>query len=567
MNTENMLKELVMETQGLFKRRTAGGSIASLLAATGKPSAQAKSEFAAAAGTSADLLVLDPNSPQFVGPTQGFNRRWLAPKCAVIFVPLTEEGAQAALAKAIAWGPGRFRVRGGGHCYEDFVFGAQTQALIDVSLLDGIGFDQQRGVYYAQSGGTNWDLYRRLYWRYGLTLPAGSCYSVGLGGHICGGGYGLLSRAFGLTVDWLTGVRIVTVDRNHNASLTHVGRQSPPGREQDLYWAHTGGGGGNFGLITRYEFAKLPTAPQRAEIYTMSWSWADAIIPQGGAAYLTRIIECFEVLTRTMPPTAFGLLKLAHEAAGAVALVVQYAYDGPQGSSTILPMLEATLQQFGIYAAATAHPGAIIGHPVHLTSAVPYQDLTWWEAVQTLNGSGPNQKGKYKSAYMRKEFPAAQITTIYHYLTLYPTATDGEQIDMSQSLLQVDSYGGQINTVSPQATAVWQRSSLFKLQYQSYWQDVDSGPSPNGDAHIQWIGDFYRDMYAPFGGVPDPARDPSNNVDGCYINYPDTDLNKYGGLAEALTLYYGGNLPRLMRAKAEWDPLNYFQNSQSIPVS
>jgi hypothetical protein len=95
---------------------------------------------------------------------------------------------------------------------------------------------------------------------------------------------------------------------------------------------------------------------------------------------------------------------------------------------------------------------------------------------------------------------------------------------------------------------------------------VDSGPGPTGDAHIQWIGDFYRDMYAASGGVPDPARDPSGNVDGCYVSYPDTDLNRYGGREGALRLYYGGNLPRLMRAKAEWDSLDYFQNEQSIPA-
>ncbi|UFZ07191.1 BBE domain-containing protein [Bradyrhizobium ontarionense] len=556
-----------MEAHGLLKRRTtAGGSIASLLASTGRPAAQARSEFVAVAGAAAgtDLLVLEPNSPQFVGLTQGFNRRWLAPNCAVIFVPLTEQGAQIALAKAVGFGPGHVRVRGGGHCYEDFVFSEQTLALIDVSLLDEIGFDAQQGVYYAQSGGTNWDLYRRLYWHFGLTLPAGSCYSVGLGGHICGGGYGLMSREFGLTVDWLSGVHVVTVDRNRNTVFKRVNRQSAPGPDQDLFWAHTGGGGGNFGLITRYEFATLPKAPQRAEIYTMSWSWADTIVPQGGAAYLKQIIASFEVLTRTMPPSAFALLKLAHEAAGAVSLVVQYAYDGAPGSSTILPLLEATLNQFGIYAAATPHRGTLIGHPVYLANAIPYQDLTWFEAVQTLNGSGPNQKGKYKSAYMRKDFPDDQIATIYRYLRHYPTEAGGEPIDMSQSLLQVDSYGGKINTVAPHATAVWQRSSLFKLQYQTYWQDVESGPSPNGEAHIRWIGDFYRDMYAASGGVPDPAKDPSNNVDGCYINYPDTDLNQYGGREGALRLYYGGNLPRLTQAKTEWDPLDYFQNNQSI---
>ena len=193
-----------MAKRALVTRRHAiGASVAALLAATGLPWREAKAQLVAAAGGTpgSDLLVLGPHSSQFIDLTQGFNRRWSAPNCSAIFLPLTEAGAQEALTRAIAVGPGRFRVRGGGHCYEDFVFNDGTLAVIDVSLLNEIGVDAQSGVYYAQSGATNWDLYRWLYWRHGLTLPAGSCYSVGLGGHICGGGYGFLSRQFGLTVD------------------------------------------------------------------------------------------------------------------------------------------------------------------------------------------------------------------------------------------------------------------------------------------------------------------------------------------------------------------------------
>ena len=548
----------------LTRRTVVAGSIASLLAASGRTYAQAKEQLVDAAGGGAgtDLLVLEPNSPQFVGLTQGFNRRWTAPNCAKIFLPLTEAGAQQALAQAVPFGPGKIRVRGGGHCYENFVFSDNTSALIDVSLLNDFGFDAQRGVYYAQSGGTNWDMYRQLYWRFGRTLPAGSCYSVGLGGHICGGGYGLLSRQFGLTVDWLTGVDVVTVDSNRSAVFRRVSKDSLPGPDRNLFWAHTGGGGGNFGVITRYEFATLPVAPQYAEIVTWSWPWD--VIAKNGVGYLTQIIAFFEHLTRTMPPSFFGLLKLTHQQAGAVALVAQMTYDDPTAERTLRADLQRALVQFGLDKDAVAPTRPIVGHPGFVAAPQSYQELRWIEAVETLDGSGPNQKGKYKSAYMRKGFPDDQIKTIYKYLTWAPPA--GKTIDMSQSLLQVDSYGGKINAVAPQSTAVWQRSSIFKLQYQTYWQDPMSGNGPNGDVYIGWINDFYREVYAAYGGIPDPSRDPTDNVDGCYINYCDTDLNNYGGLRKALELYYGGNLQRLLQAKQEADPLDYFQNAQSLPV-
>ena len=551
------LGELVIKRGSLTRRGAISGSIASLLSLAGQPIRKAEAQFVNAAGgkTGTDLIILDPSSSRFAGLTHGFNRRWSAPQCNQILLPLTEAGAVEALDRAIDAGPGKFRIRGGGHCYEDFVFNAETQTLIDMSLLNEIGFDAQNGVYYAQSGGSIWDLYRELYWRFGLTLPAGSCYSVGLGGHICGGGYGVLSRQFGLTVDWLTGVRVATVNQNQRALFNRATKEDQlPLR--DLWWAHTGGGGGNFGLITRYEFSRLPTAPRRAEIITNAWSWSSI----NSAGDLARIIEGFEQLSGAIPNTAFAVLGLGHRAARQIGLAVQFTYDGSAGSANFAAEVADWLTRCSLGDAESAKSQACT-QPLFMHSPFPYQDLHWFESVQSGDSSGPNRKGKHKSAYMRKGFSPDQIKTIYKFLTMdVPQA-----IDMSQSLLQIDSYGGQINVIDPRATAVWQRSSILKLQYQTYWNDQDERPSANGDGHIDWIKRFYEEMYAASGGIPDPSCDPSNNVDGCYINYPDVDLNDHGGLTKALSLYYGGNLPRLMQAKRTWDPHNYFQNTQSIP--
>ena len=231
-------------------------------------------------------------------------------------------------------GPGKFRIRGGGHCYEDFVFNGEAQTLIDVSLLNEIGFDAQNGVYFAQSGAAIWNLYRELYWRFGRTLPAGSCYSIGVGGHIAGGGYGTLSRQFGLTVDWLTGVRVATVDQNERPLFTRATKDnSAPLRE--LWWPHTGGGGGNFGLITRYEFSSLPIAPREAQISTNAWSWSSI----NSVGDLARIIEGFEQLNGALPNTAFAVLGLSHCPTSSVPSSSTHAWVG--GSMTTSPQQPA----------------------------------------------------------------------------------------------------------------------------------------------------------------------------------------------------------------------------------
>ena len=181
-----------------------------------------------------------------------------------------------------------------------------------------------------------------------------------------------------------------------------------------------------------------------------------------------------------------------------------------------------------------------------ISFAVPEADtvrrMPWIEATQTLNGSGPNQRGKYKSAYMKKPFPQPQIDVMWKYLT----ADHGNP----QALLQVDSYGCEINRVASDATAVPQRSSIMKLQYQTYWVH------PRDDErNLHWIREFYDAMYGADGPRPDGV------VDGCYVNYPDCDLRDWQ------SLYYLENYPRLQRVKAEWDPHDIFNHRQSIELS
>jgi hypothetical protein len=220
------------------------------------------------------------------------------------------------------------------------------------------------------------------------------------------------------------------------------------------------------------------------------------------------------------------------------------------------------------------------GHPGYMTT-LPASDaaqhVTYLEALQTLNGSGPNQFGKYKSAYMKKPFPADQTEAIYRWLNTTPPGLPAA--DMSQSLLQVDSYGGAVNRRSAESTAVPQRSSILKLQYQTYWINAskpgESHLQPYSDqaaAHLQWLNGFYRDVYAEYGGTPDPARDRTGTVDGAYYNYPDIDLGSHerGDADQALWLYFLENLRRnprnLVKVKQRWDPENYFHHAQSIPV-
>ena len=550
----------------------AGASVAGLVGVT-LPSANAASRQATGvpAAPVRDLIESD---------LQGFNRRWFAPNLQRVFIPTAADQVEGMVEEALTEFGRNVKVTSGRHCYADFVYNDETGAIIDMSALNQVGYDAEHGAYFVDAGCENWSVYRTLLNAYGRTLPAGSCYSVGAGGHISGGGYGLLSRLHGLTVDHLTAVDIVTWNaRMSRATLRHVSEQSTDARERDLFWAIRGAGGGNFGVIVRYYFADPPAAPKHATITTLAWDWAD-MTPEKFALLMAEYADLVEQL----PRSDFTLLKLNHVSNGQFGMIMQMAAPpgmtrsehrrGAQRREAILRSRFATLANpVPLTRSLGGQPGFMNSLPVRQEAV----HLTYLEALQTLNGSGPNQFGSYKSAYMNKAFPADQVDAIYRWLQVTPAGLTPEQ--MTQSLLQVDSYGGAVNDRSSRATAVPQRSSIMKLQYQTYWSN-DSEPGMShttaaddqADEHLSWIRGMYEEVYAAYGGTPDPAKDPTGTVDGCYYNYPDPDLGSHrtGDVDRALHLYFLDNFRagrrNLVNVKATWDPKDFFHHAQSIPV-
>ena len=470
-------------------------------------------------GAAVPAVEVGPGDPRYPALVEGFNQRFTGTPSAVVVVT-TPEQCLAALRAAVAAGR-RVTVRAGGHCYEGFVTDNPDGVILDVSGMRAVTRTPDGGIA-MQSGCTNWDVYELLYKSYGVTLPAGSCYSVGLGGHIVGGGYGLLSRQHGLTVDHLSAVHVLVVDADLSVRAVTARPDDPD--TADLFWAHTGGGGGTFGVITAYEFRDLPAPPPTVQLATTTWQWNSL----DEAAFATLLGNYGGWLAANSAPdsparTLFGLLKLTHVSAGTVALVTQVPAEDAAVLDDFLAALDA-------------------GMPSAALPSTTRRTLPWLQATQTLNGSGPNQRGKYKSAYHRRPFPAQQVAAIWAALT-------DRSYDNPQALVQVDTYGGRVNGVAPDATAVSQRSSIMKLQYQTYWTD------PAEDAvHLDWIRRCYASVYAGTGG--EPARD--GVTDGCYVNYPDVDLRDWA------TLYFGPNYPRLQEVKARWDPTDQFRHAQSV---
>ncbi|HEX5290827.1 MAG TPA: FAD-binding protein [Streptosporangiaceae bacterium] len=463
------------------------------------------------------LRPVYPADPRYDTMVMGFNRRWTGSPAYIQVVASPAETLSAVQAALRA--RRRITVRGGGHCYENFVSANDGGVIIDLSGMQGVSREPS-GQIRVEAGATLWNAYETLFRDYKLTLPGGSCYSVGVGGHIAGGGYGLLSRLQGLTVDYLTAVDVICVNRQGQARLVRAVKGDPV--TGGLLWAHTGGGGGNFGIVTAYYFSALPSPPGEVLFASTSWPWA-GMSAESFAALLGNYGRFLQANSSPRSPYTglFSLLHLFHQSAGKITM-------GTQAAGASRALLPRFLDQVGA------------GVPGGTTTTI---SLPWLQATQTLNGSGRNQRGKAKSAYMNAPFPDDQIQAIYAALT-------DPDYSNPQAVLQVDSYGGRINAVAPGATAVPQRSSIMKLQYQTYWS------LPADDAvNLNWISNFYARVYAATGGVP-----VSNGVtDGCFINYCDVDLP-----SSWPALYYKGAYPRLQGVKARWDPRNVFHHAQSI---
>jgi aclacinomycin oxidase len=198
---------------------------------------------------------------------------------------------------------------------------------------------------------------------------------------------------------------------------------------------------------------------------------------------------------------------------------------------------------------------AAIGQGVGVEPFVQGPEMTPWLHYMTWPGTGEAgdsvaRRYKNKAGYLRKGYTERQLAAIWRNLTNeYPNPS---------ALLLLVAYGGQANTVAPDATAVAQRDSVLKAIYATTW-----GSAAEDDYHLNWVREFYRDVYADTGGVPVPGE----VSDGSYINYPDVDLASPQWNTSGVPwhyLYYKENYPRLQRAKQKWDPRNVFHHALSI---
>jgi FAD/FMN-containing dehydrogenase len=497
--------------------------------------------------TGAASDAIGPDDPRYRAVVdKRFNKRFGAKPDYVRLARSTDD-VLAAVADAVREGR-RLVVTSGGHCLEGFVSDPEVKVIVDVSPMKSISFDAERGAVAVQAGATVGETFRALAARWGVVVPLGEYPGIGMGGHVAGGAFGFLCRQLGLAADYLYAVEIVTVDAGGRPNVV-VATREPSDPNRELWWALTGAGGGNFGVVTCFWFrspgasggdpaALLPRAPQSITTFRAEWSW-DGL---DRSAFL-RIVRnyglwCERTSDADGPYASLWTMLALHRKQLGKIVVRGVSTAGAAAERQVDDFLAALGE--GTVAAANREQARMSWLDFALN---PFPDLF------TFPPGGVSIKGK--DALLKKRFTDRQIDVAYDHLT-----SAGH--DVMGGMLGLGSYGGAINRVAPDATASAQRDAILDIAVNSGWLD------PRDEAkNLAWVRAFYRDLFADTGGVPVPG----DAYAGAFINHPDPDLadptlNTSGVPWPAL--YFGDGYPRLQRVKARWDPRDIFRHALSI---
>jgi FAD/FMN-containing dehydrogenase len=383
-------------------------------------------------------------------------------------------------------------IRGGGHSVAGLCL-ADGAVLIDLSGMKGIHVDSERKTARAQ-GGVTWRELNRETQLHGLAVTGGIISTTGIAGLTLGGGLGWTMGKYGLAVDNLLSADVVTAD---GRVLT-----ASESENSDLFWALRGGGG-NFGVVTSFEFRLHSVGP----IVTGGL----VVHPYDAARDLLRFYRDF---TSEAPDelTVFAALMFAPDASGQKVAGVALCHVGSpqQAEKDLEPLLT-------------------FGSPVDVqVGPMPYAAVN-----AMLDEAGPSGLLNYwKSSFLRELSDDAIDTLVDGFA--------GSPSPMNAAFLE--HFHGEVTRVPVDATAAPHREPGYNLIVPSAWSDP-----ADSDENIAWT----REIFAAMGPFVAGRQ---------YVNYLDDDDIAADPTREA----FGPNYDRLVQVKNTYDPTNFFRHNLNI---
>jgi FAD/FMN-containing dehydrogenase len=391
-------------------------------------------------------------------------------------------------------------VRGGGHNIAGSAL-CDDGLVLDLSQMKSVRIDPAARRAYVEPGATLRDFDHEAQ-AFGLATPLGINSTTGVAGLTLGGGFGWLSRRYGLTVDNLISVDVVTAD----GEFLHASADS----HEDLFWAIRGGGG-NFGVVTLFEFALHPVGPLvYGGLVVLPLDQAkDALLKYREAAKsMPEELAVWAVL-RLAPPLPF----LPPEAHGKPVIVFAMCYSGPVESG---PSAVEAVRAFGTPVGEHLGP-------------MPY--AMWQQAFDPLLTPGARN---YWKSHNLGEIADGLIDALLHAIGELPSP---------QCEIFFGQIGAQTQRVPVEATAYSSRDTQYAMNVHGRWDDAS-----DDERCVAWARAFF-DASAPFA------------LGSVYVNFMTQEEG--GRVADA----YGPNYERLVAVKDRYDRRNLFRHNQNIRPS
>jgi len=369
--------------------------------------------------------------------------------------------------------------------------------VVDLSHMKGVRVDPVARTARVEPGASLADFDHEAQ-AFGLATPLGINSTTGVAGLTLGGGFGWLSRKYGMTIDNLRAVDVVTADGEFV--------QASEDENADLFWG-VRGGGGNFGVVTSFEFQLHPVGPEVLA--------GPIVFARRDARDMLRYVRDFNteapdelavwVILRKAPPLPF----LSEEVHGTDVLIVVpfYAGDIDEGKELIAP---------------------IRTHRTPIADAVgPHPYAGFQQAFDPLLTEGARN---YWKSHNFETLTDEAIDTAIDYAGRLPSA---------QSEIFFGQVGGVMRRVPVAATAYPHRDVEYVMNVHTRWEDAD-----RDEACIQWAREFF-DAMAPYA------------TGGAYVNFIS---ESQGEEMQA----YGQNFARLSKLKHKYDPTNLFRVNQNV---
>ena len=408
--------------------------------------------------------------------------------------------AESDVAEAIAFASRNqmlISIRGGGHNIAGHAV-CDGGVMVDFSEMKAVRIDASARRAFVQPGALLADLDKAAQ-AHGLATPLGINSTTGVAGLTLGGGFGWLTRKYGLTVDNLRSARVVTAD----GQLIHASTEEHP----DLFWALRGGGG-NFGIVTEFEFNLHPVGPSIFSGLMVFGLEEAGVVLRKYREFVATAPDDLSVwaVLRQAPPLPF----LPPEVHGKPVCLLAICCLGSEAASR---QVIRPVESFG----------RVLGQHLGMQ---PF--AAWQQAFDPLLTSGARN---YWKSHNFAELKDGALDLTVEYAGKLPS---------SQCEIFIGQLGGQAARVAPEATAYGNRDANFVMNVHGRWN------TPAEDqAGITWAREFFQ-ATKPFA------------TGGAYVNFLTADESARVPQA------FGPNYARLAHVKKQYDPNNLFRLNQNI---